>query len=308
MRKIISTAGLSREDWLRARKLGIGGSDAGAVVGLDPYKSAMTVYYDKTGDDIEVIDNEAMRQGREFEQYVAMRFCEETGKKVRRANGLFCHDDHDFMIADFDRLVVGENAGLECKTCSPYSAEKWMNGNIPLHYQIQVYHYMAVMDADAWYIAVLIYGREFKFYRIERDLSVEKDLINIEKRFWEENVMKRVIPEPDGSDEADAVIARHFRDSRKISVPLIGFDDKIQRRQQLIETIGRMETEKKQIEQELKMFLGDAEEALGDRYTVSWKKITSLRIDPDRLKAELPDIYQKYQKESSYRRLTIKAA
>ena len=85
MKKLISTLNLDKEAWLKYRKQGIGGSDAGAVCGLNPYRTAIQVYYDKTTDEIEEIDNEAMRQGREFEDYVARRFTEATGKKVRKA-------------------------------------------------------------------------------------------------------------------------------------------------------------------------------------------------------------------------------
>lgn len=169
MKRLISTADLDKKSWLTYRKQGIGGSDAGAVCGMNPYRTAIHVYQDKISDEIEEIDNEAMRQGREFEDYVARRFTEATGKKVRRANAIYYDEKHPFMLADVDRMIVGENAGLECKTASPYMADKWAEGRIPMSYQIQCYHYMSVCNAYAWYIAVLIYGRDFKFYRIERD-------------------------------------------------------------------------------------------------------------------------------------------
>ncbi len=57
------------------------------------------------------------------------------------------------MITDVDRLVVGEDAGLECKTASDYNADKWKDGEIPPHYLIQCCHYMAVTGKSAWYIA-----------------------------------------------------------------------------------------------------------------------------------------------------------
>ncbi len=157
MKRLVSTLNLDKQEWLRYRKQGIGGSDAGAVCGLNPYRTAMQVYQDKTTDAVEEIDNEAMRQGREFEDYVARRFMEATGKKVRRANAMFYDEANPFMLADVDRMVVGENAGLECKTASPYMADKWENGRIPLSYQVQCYHYMSVCNTDAWYIAVLLW-------------------------------------------------------------------------------------------------------------------------------------------------------
>ena len=82
MKRLVSTLNLTKEDWLRYRKCGITGTDAGAILGLNPYRSAFQVYHDKISDTIENIDNEAMRQGRDLEDYVAQRFSEETGFKV----------------------------------------------------------------------------------------------------------------------------------------------------------------------------------------------------------------------------------
>ena len=288
MKKLVSTLGIEKKEWLRYRKGGIGGSDAGAVCGLNPYRTAMEVYYDKTSDEIEEMDNEAMRQGREFEEYVARRFMEATGKKVRRANALYYDERYPFMYADVDRLVVGENAGLECKTASPYMADQWKGGKIPLSYQIQCYHYMSVFQADAWYIAVLIYGKEFQFHRIERDEAVIQDLVHIEENFWKEHVEKKILPEPDGSKVADSVIAERFKKSQGISLPLMGFDEKLKRRQELVEIMARMETEKKKIEQELKLYLGEAEIAENEHFRVSWKTVNSSRLDEKLLKAEMP--------------------
>lgn len=308
MKKLISTLHMDREIWLQCRKQGIGGSDAGAVCGLNPYRTAIQVYYDKTSDSIEEIDNEAMRQGRELEEYVAKRFCEASGKRVRRANAMFYDEKNPFMLADVDRMIVGENAGLECKTASPYSEEKWRDDKIPLSYQLQCYHYMSVCNADAWYIAVLIYGRDFKYYRIERDDEVIGNLIRIEKEFWNEYVLKRVIPDPDGSKTADAAIAERFKESKSTTIPLTGFDERLERRQEILSLLEKIETEKRQIDQELKLYLGDAEIAENEHYRVSWKNFSRSSIDEKRLKAEQPEIYEKYRRETTSRRFTVKAA
>ncbi|MDM8235435.1 YqaJ viral recombinase family protein [[Ruminococcus] torques] len=308
MKKLVSTLNLDKESWLKYRKQGIGGSDAGAVCGLNPYRTAIQVYYDKTSDLIEDVDNEAMRQGRELEEYVARRFCEASGKKVRRANAMFYDEKNPFMIADVDRMIVGENAGLECKTASPYSEEKWRDDKIPLSYQLQCYHYMSVCNADSWYIAVLIYGRDFKYYKIERDDEVIENLIRIEKEFWNEYVLKQVIPDPDGSKTADVAIAERFKESKSITIPLTGFDERLERRQELLSLLEKIETEKRQIDQELKLYLGDAEIAENESYRVSWKNISRSSIDEKRLKAEQPEIYEKYRRETTSRRFTVKAA
>ena len=308
MKKLVSTLHIDKESWLQYRKQGIGGSDAGAVCGLNPYRTAIQVYYDKTSDATEDIDNEAMRQGRELEEYVAKRFCEASGKRVRRANAMFYDEKNPFMLADVDRMIVGENAGLECKTASPYSEEKWRDDKIPLSYQLQCYHYMSVCNADAWYIAVLIYGRDFKYYRIERDNEVIENLIRIEKEIWNEYVLKQVIPDPDGSKTADAAIAERFKESKSITIPLTGFDERLERRQEILSLLEKIETEKRQIDQELKLYLGDAEIAENEHYRVSWKNFSRNSIDEKRLKAEQPEIYEKYRRETISRRFTVKAA
>lgn len=304
----MSTLNLEKTEWLKYRKQGIGGSDAGAVCGLNPYRTAIHVYQDKTSEEIEEIDNEAMRQGREFEDYVARRFAEATGKKVRRANAMFYDEKHPFMLADVDRMIVGENAGLECKTASPFMADKWEDGKIPLSYQIQCYHYMSVCNADAWYIAVLIYGRDFLFYRLERDEELITDLIRIEQDFWDNHVVKRILPAPDGSKAADSVIADYYKETNTTTIPLTGFNEKLKRRQELQELIGKMDTEKRLIEQELKVYMGTAEEADNEQFQVTWKNIQSNRLDEKRLKAEKPELYQEFLKQNSSRRLVIKAA
>ena len=79
-------------------------------------------------------------------------------------------------------------------------------------------------------------------------------------------------------------------------------------RSELAKDIEDMETEKRQIEQELKLYLGEAEIAENGKYRVSWKSVSSQRIDEKRLKEECPEVYEKYRKTTQYRRLLVKAA
>lgn len=315
MCKIIAkTKDMPRKQWLQLRKQGIGGSDAGAILGVNPYSSPMDIYINKVKDDVDIddYDNESMRLGRDLEAYVAERFCEETGLKVRRSNNMYAHKDYPFMIADVDRLVIGkENGfiGLECKTASPYSADKWRDGQIPAHYLAQCYHYMAVLDADAWYIAVVIYGKEFKYIKIERDEEIINNLIQIEKTFWEQNVLAGNMPEPDGSEAANEFINSYFKNSTEaLSVKLFGFDDKLKRRMEIDALINKLDTEKKQIDQEVKMYMQDAEIAENENFFVSWKQSVSNRLDTKKLKKEMPDIYEKFCDQVSSRRFLVKTA
>lgn len=309
MKKLVSTRNLSHEDWLKYRKLGIGGSDAGAICGLNPYASPMSVYYDKTREDTEDYDNEAVRQGRDLEDYVARRFMEETGKKVRRSNVMYQKEDHPFMLANVDRLIVGENAGLECKTASAYSADKWKDDNVPAHYQIQCHHYMAVTGANAWYLAVVILGREFKYVKIERDEALIRDLIQIESDFWNNHVLAKKMPDPDGTEICDEVIKQYYPYKNRETIVLPdSFNLKLERRETLQEMIDRLTQEQKQIEQEIKVFMQENEAAVGSRYRVTWNGVDSSRLDTKRLKKERPDIYQSYANISHTRRFCVKAA
>lgn len=199
MYKTISTVNMDHETWLRLRKTGIGGSDAGAICGLNLCSSPLQVYLEKTDDSIEDVDNEAMRQGRDLEEYVARRFTEATGLRVQRSNKMYRSTEYPFMIADVDRLVVGQDAGLECKTASAFQADKWKDGRVPTHYLLQCLHYMAVTGKKEWYIAVLIMGREFKYQKISWDNELIQKLITVEEAFWYQNIIPRKMPEPDGS-------------------------------------------------------------------------------------------------------------
>lgn len=270
--KIVSTKNLSHEEWLDLRKKGIGGSDAGAICGVNKYRSPFSVYMDKTNQSSEPEDNEHMRQGRDLEEYCASRFSEATGLKVHRSNYIYRHSKYDFMIADLDRLIVGENAGLECKTASAWSAEQWKSlDTIPESYILQCQHYMAVMDFDYMYIACVILGSGFVYYKIPRDEEMIQNLIRIEKQFWEENVLMNVIPDPDGSKDYDNALNSIFQVKKDSSIPLIGFDEGLSRRSEITSLISKMETEKKLIDQKIKLFLNENEVAENDRYRVTWK-------------------------------------
>jgi len=305
----ISLSGVSNEDWLRLRKSGIGGSDAGAICGVNPYSSAMKVFRDKTSEEVEELDNEAIRIGHDLEDYVARRFMEATGLKVRKSNFMYRSVEHPFMIADVDRLVVGEDAGLECKTASAYNADKWEDGNIPLHYIMQCYHYMAVTGKRTWYIAAVILGKEFLYRKLEWDEGLVSRLIGMEEDFWEGHVVKGIMPPPDGSKACDEVIQQYFHTAKKAGImELVGFDEKLERREEIMGLIAELQEEQKQIEQEVKLSMGEYQYAASGHYRVSWGNVDSARLDAKRIRSEKPEIYSEYAKISHSRRFEVKTA
>lgn len=305
----ISTKNMDRNEWLKIRKTGWGGSDAGAVCGLNPYVSPMAVYRDKVSDETDMGDNEAMRQGRDLEEYVAQRFTEETGLKVRRSNKMYRSTEYPWMIADVDRMVAGGGAGLECKTVSVYKKDQWADGGIPVYYLLQCYHYMIVTGCRTWYLAAVILGQDFQYRRIEYEEETAQNLIALEAEFWNNHVLPRHMPDPDGSKSCDAVLEEYFCQRGKAeTIELVGFDQKLERRQEIEETMKLLETEKRQIDQEIKVFMDGHEMADSGRYRVTWREVISSRLDTKRLKEEKPDIYREFLQESKSSRFTVKVA
>lgn len=306
MKRLVSTRNLSKEDWLRYRKCGITGTDAGAILGVNPYRSAFQVYCDKNSETIENIDNEAMRQGRDLEDYVAQRFTGATGLKVRRANAIYQSEEHPLLLADFDRLIVGQKAGLECKTVSPFSADKWTDGKIPAHYMAQVNHYLAVSGFDCWYIAALIFGKELVIHKITTDKEVLNNLIAKEEHFWKYNVMPEIPPVPTGSEwDTQQINQLYSADDRNKTADLNPIRNLLDKRQELSTQIEQMEQEKTAIEQQVKLQMQDAAYGTAPGYKVSWVSSESKRVDSQRLKKEQPDIFNRYSKNVSSRRFTI---
>lgn len=303
----ITTADMSRDEWLDARRAGIGGSDVGAIMGFNQYKSAYQVFLEKTGQYHEEVDNEAVYFGNALEDFVAQEFAKRTGKKVRRLNKMLVHPEHDFMLANLDRVVVGERAVLECKTASEYVKDDWEGEEIPASYLCQVHHYLAVTGFEKAYIAVLVGGNKFIWKEIERDEEFIQILIDREKDFWENHVLKDVAPPIDGSDATNELIKKMYPQDDGTAIMLTKDDDVLLDAIDSISSeIKALEQQKKEYENQLKLKLENATEGHSQRHKVTYKTVVSNRVDSKRLKVEVPDIYEKFIKPSSSRRLTIK--
>lgn len=306
---LISTKDISHDEWLEHRRKGIGGSDAAAIVGLNPWCSPFDVYADKLGLIPEQEDNEAMRQGRDFEDYVAFRFAEKTGKKVRRRNAMFQHPEYPFIVGNIDRMVVGEQAGLECKTTSVLNKAKFNQGEFPDTYYVQCMHYMAVTGFKKWYLAVLVLNKGFHVFEIERDETEITALIEAEKYFWEEHVLKKIPPAFDGSKAAgDCLKAMYPEATEKETVPLFGFEENLEEYLALSEGIKRLQQQQEKIKQEIQAAMETAEEGRANGYIVTWKNRTRKgAVDAKKLEAELPNLYEQYSKPATkYRVFEVK--
>lgn len=304
---IADTKDMPKEEWLKHRQAGIGGSDASCIAGLNPWKSAIQLYMDKKEENPQEIKSLRMELGNRLEGLVAELFTEATGLKVRNVNGILKNDKYPFAIANIDRAIVGEKAFLECKTTNSYALKEWEEG-VPAHYEIQCLHYMAITGAAHCYIAALIGNSDFIWHKIERDQETIDYLMQIEKDFWENNIEKDVVPMPDGSDAYSEYLKKKYDKSngQVIELHLLGNGvDKLNRYDEIVSDIKVLESEKKLIEQEIQLHMEEFEVAkIGDR-KVTWKTSSRNTIDSKKLKAEMPDIAQQYMKTSTSRTFRV---
>lgn len=170
-------------EWLVMRRSYIGGSDAAAVIGLNPYSSPYSLWCEKKGIAPEFSGNLATDVGEYLEEFIAKRFEQETGKKVRRNNYCIFNSAYPWAMADIDRDIVGEDAGLECKSTSALNMRQYKGGMYPAKFYVQCVHYLAVTGKSRWYLAVLIGNSDFKVFTIERDEDEISALMEEEKAF-----------------------------------------------------------------------------------------------------------------------------
>lgn len=308
MHILTSIKDMDRTQWLLTRRQGIGGSDAGIIMGLNKYKTAFELWLDKTGQILpDESAGEAAYWGNQMEEVVAKEFEKRTGKKVRRSNMMYQHPEHDFMLANVDRFIVGEDALLECKTASAYLAKEWESDEVPATYLVQIQHYLTVTGKSKAYVAVLIGGNKFIWKEIERDEELINQIIAFELDFWETNIKGHVAPALDGSSAAEKYLKDRFAKSedKQIILPKT-FNEYLTERANLERDIKLLETRKKEIDNNIKGHMESAEKALSDNYEVSWKSMTSKRVDTKKLKEKFSDIYLTVLMESHSRKFTVK--
>lgn len=296
----------TRNEWLENRLKGIGGSDAAAAIGYSPWVSPYTLWCEKRGLIVcEDTDNESMRIGRDLEDYVATRFTEATGKKVRKSSFSYQSVEHPFMLANVDRLIVGEDAGLECKTTSALTRTKYDKGNIPIQYYIQCMHYMAVTRKKKWYIAILVLGVGFYWFEVHWDDAEIQSLIKQEKEFWYK-VENGIEPELDGTQSTIDTIKKMYPDADCSTVNLDDKEKILLRYAEIKQYIAKLNKEKSEIENIIKREMQTSEAGIAEGFTVKWKNQKQLRVDAKTLEKEYPEIYAKVLKEVKLRRFEVK--
>ena len=329
---LADTAQLARPDWLELRKKGLGGSDAAAVLGISPFRTARDLYYDKLG--IVTADDQAnwvaLEVGTLLEPLVARIFEAKTGLKVYQRKCMFQHPLYPWMLADLDYMVDlpdGTTAIVEIKTTNYNAKDKWWyNGEeiVPVYYETQGRHYMAVMNLDRVYYCCLYGNKEDAaiIRRIDRDMDYEMELIALEQDFWENNVLAKS-PPPYWEDDGDLILEslrRTLGPADKDAPPVSlnrAQSARVTRFLELQEEKGRRDADTKAVEAEMKRLkalivadMGTSCSAVSeDGCTITWNPVRKSGVSKEgleRLKAVHPEIYTEYVTISESRRFNIK--
>ena len=331
---IVNTEGLSNQDWLGYRRGGIGGSDAAAIMGASPFATMRDLYYDKKnlkpvnpyGEEENWV---AKRVGHLLEELVAEIFSKKTGLDVYPIHKMFQHPIYPFLIADVDYFIDlpdGKTGILECKTSNVNCKDKWEGNSIPLNYEYQTRHYMAVMNIDVAYIACLFGNNENEFVirKIERNLTDEQELIEAEQYFWDEYVIKGV--EPPYTERPDLVLKslqEHVGAANKMLPEMElekTFAKKLEKYLKLTDDKKKLDAEKRRIEEEQKQLsipvieeLGRCcsavVEADGEKYHITYNPTYRTGIKKDqltKLETLYPDIYNEFVDTSESRSFRVK--
>ena len=279
----------NHDEWLSLRHKYIGGSDAAAVVGMNSFVSPYALWAEKTGKVPGFEGNLATEVGTYMEEFVAKKFAQETGKKVRNCNLSWFNDQYPWAIANIDREIVGEDAGLEIKTTSELNLKKFKNGDYPANYYVQIVHYLAVTGKKRWYLAVLIGNREFKCFTIERDEEEIKALMEAEREF-KELVDTETPPPADGSYSTADTLYTLYPQSNDTAIGIDSFERELDKYFLLKDKQKELSEILDGIENRIKAHLGECAIGEGDRYKVSWKTQSRTSFDTKRFIKDHPEM------------------
>ena len=306
--RLVGTKQLPREDWLAVRKQGIGSSDAAAAVGLNPYKSQLELWLEKTGRDtslpkLDPQDEESPAYwGNILEPIVATHYTKRSGHRVRRINAVLQHPDPQlpWMLANIDREVIGADDVqiLECKTAGINGARLWKEG-VPEYVQLQVMHQLAVTGKQAADVAVLLGGQHLEIHRIERDESMIARLVDLERLFWD-YVVSDTPPPADGTASAEAALRCLYPEDNGQTLDFSQHTELASTYLELKairQSISQQETREAQLKQVLQQAMGAATRAEFTEGYISWKKSKdSIGLDVEQMLKDKPYLQARYPK------------
>lgn len=251
----------NREEWLKARELGIGASEMAAVMNSSRFDSAISVYARKLKvltEESSTPPSEAAYWGLRLEKLVAEEFTIRTGIPHEWFGLLIRSKTHPWALATLDARANGEP--LECKTANQFLLSEWAEG-APLAYQIQAHQQMLVTGAERCRVACLIGGQRFVWTEVERDETLIRKIVHHGAEFWQ-RVVERRPPEPDGSDSSfRALNALYDSHQGSVELPgeLIAFDHE---REALALEKSKIEKRLKALDARFQAEIGNAEQGV----------------------------------------------
>jgi putative phage-type endonuclease len=284
----------------------IGGSEAAAAAGIDPHRSRVGLWLEKTGR-VEREETEAMRWGKLLEPVVFAELRErgydvvpyEWDKPLQDEARLWFTGRPDGGGADdgMDEPLV------EVKTVGQWAKREW-NGQPPLAYVAQVQHYLHLTGLDHALLAVLVGGQRLELTELERNERWIATLIELEQEFLD-RYLKPDVPPPVRHDDADN-LARMFPEhapGRKVRLAPDALAVLAELRKRTAQK-DAIERQCEQLRNQLKATMGDAETALDvhGEEVIHWRTFTSERVDVTRLRAERPEIAAEFVKPIRSRR------
>lgn len=296
----------AREDWLMARRSGIGGSDVAAILGLSKWKTPYSVWQDKVGQGVEIEDNAPMKWGRALEPVIRQEYAEATGRVVLQPTDMLRHPKYEFMLANLDGMTEDRRV-VEIKTAR--SAQGWGepgSDQVPQDYMFQVQHYMAVTGFEVADVAVLIGGSDFRLYEVPADAELQEMMIDAESRFWQ-LVITNTPPEPVSLADARA------RYGRSLTSGTIEANNEVTHALEALQIINtKIDTLQQQADDakvKIMAYMGEHEALIvGGKPAITWKtQAGAKRFDSTKFKELHPELYQQFLKQGDQsRRFIIK--
>lgn len=296
---------VSHDEWVELRSHFIGGSDAAAVVNLNSFSSPYSLWAEKTGRTAPFEGNLATEVGAFLEEFVARKFAEVTGKKVRNCNLSFLNTEYPWAIANIDREIVGEDAGLEIKTTSVLNLKRFKGGEYPASYYVQCVHYMAVTGKKKWYLACLIGNTDFRWFEIERDEDEINALMEAEGDFWE-LVKNDEAPAADGMPITTETLNEIYPEEDDTCVDLYPYQSIVKAYMETGERIKELEKTREGYSNQIKAYMGESGTGEVDSYKVTWRQQTRRTFDSKAFAQDNPGLdLSRYYKESVSRAFRV---
>jgi len=302
---------MPREEWLKHRLCGIGGSEIAAVCGISKYKTPLDIYNEKLGLVPPFEGNARTEAGIRLENTVAEWYSDETGNKVIRDNKMWILDD--YLVANVDRIIIPNDSTryngrgiLEVKTAGTYAAKNW-DEEPPVEYIFQLQHYLDVLDMQWGEFAVLIGGNDFRHYFVERDDELVALKNEQARKFWFDNVLKQVPPDPVNSKDIETLYSRI--EAGKVIEAAEPVYETVEELRVIKQRIKELESKEAEYTERIKLLMRDADALMfrGDTLA-TWKQSKdSVLFDAKRLQKEKPEIYNQYLSErAGSRRFMVK--